>query len=278
MEIAKSILYSIGAFVFLLQSVVAEATLVNTLEKIQKKGYLEVSMTSKDQPPFFMTNEKGELIGIDVEIAKGMAKSLKVDLKFNRNAKSFDDVIQIVSRGEADVGISKLSYTLERARLVLYSDPYIKLRKAILLNRVQYAKIKKERRANNLKELAGRKDFVIGVLEKSSYVNFAHSLFRSATIQQLKTWKEDIIKSLMQGNITAAFRDELEIKKFLLLEPNANLNVLAIILKDQEDPIQMVLQADDHHFQDWINGYLSISKLELNIDTILAKYKDYLAN
>ncbi|KAB2835138.1 MAG: hypothetical protein F9K49_04185, partial [Caedimonadaceae bacterium] len=69
MEIAKSILYSIGAFVFLLQSVVAEATLVNTLEKIQKKGYLEVSMTSKDQPPFFMTNEKGELIGIDVEIA-----------------------------------------------------------------------------------------------------------------------------------------------------------------------------------------------------------------
>lgn len=275
MKIIKSVFFLIAAVI--LQSSHAESSSINTLERIQKKGYLEVSMTSKDQPPFFMTNEKGELIGIDVEIAKGMAKNLKVDVKFNREAKSFDDVIQIVARGEADVGISKLSYTLERARLVLYSDPYINLRKALLLNRVQYAKIKKERPAHNLSELGSQKDFVIGVLAKSSYVNFAHTLFKSASIHELNSWKDNVLADIMNGKVTAAFRDELEIKKFLLLEPNANLNVQAIILKDQKDPIQMVIQADDHHFQDWINGYLSISKLGLDVDTILRKYKDYLS-
>lgn len=275
MKIVKSVFFLIA--VMFLQSSYAESSPVNTLARIQKKGYLEVSMTSKDQPPFFMTNEKGELIGIDIEIAKGMAKNLNVDVKFNREAKSFDDVIQIVGRGDADVGISKLSYTLERARIVLYSEPYINLRKAILLNRIQYAKIKKERRANNLSELGSQKDFVIGVLAKSSYVNFAHTLFKSATINELNSWKDDVLVDIMNGKITAAFRDELEIKKFLLLEPNANLNVLAIILEDQKDPIQMVIQADDHHFQDWVNGYLSVAKLGLDVDKILRKYKDYLA-
>lgn len=263
--------------IFVVTTVSQDLDAFKTFSRIQKKGFLEVSMTKSDQPPFFMENEMGELIGIDVDIAKKMAEKLNVDIKFNRSAHNFDEVVRTVFRGEADIGISKLSYTLDRARLVLYSQPYIKLRKAILLNRIQYAKIKSMRKAHTLDELASHKDFVIGVIEGSSYVSFAHSLFDQASILEYPSWKNDILKKLIKGQIIAAFRDELEIKKFLLLEPNANLNVIAIILKDQEDAIRMVVQADDHHFQDWVDGFLATEKLDMDIDRMLNKYKKYLA-
>jgi polar amino acid transport system substrate-binding protein len=248
----------------------------STFERVLKKGYLQVAMTKLDRPPFFMKNEHGELIGVDVEIAKSMAEKLGVAVKFNRDATSFDGVIDIVAKGDADIGISKLSYTLERAKLVLYSNPYIKLRKALLINRIQYAKIRAKRKATTLYELASLKDFTVGVVSKSSYVNFANTLFPNSEIKPFRLWEEEILKGVSKGKLLAAFRDELEIKKFLLLEPNANLHVLAIILKDQDDPIQMVIKADDNHFKDWVNGFLSTAKIELSVDGILNKYKSYL--
>lgn len=274
----KSYFPQVFLLVFLIISLVFpnEILAESTFERVLRNGYLQVSMTKLDHPPFFMKNEHGELIGVDVEIAKSMAEKLGVGVRFNRDANSFNEVIDIVAKGIADIGVSKLSYTLERAKLVLYSDPYIRLRKALLINRIQYAKIKAKRKANTLHELASERDFTVGVVSKSSYVNFAKSLFPSSDIKQLDLWHEQVLKGVAEGSILAAFRDELEIKKFLLLEPNANLNVLAIILKDQDDPIQMVIRADDNHFKDWVNGFLATAKIELNVDGILSKYKSYL--
>ena len=42
-----------------------------------------------------MKNERGELIGVDVEIAKAMAEKLGVGVRFNRDANSFNEVIDI---------------------------------------------------------------------------------------------------------------------------------------------------------------------------------------
>lgn len=274
----KSYLTHIFLLVFLICGLVFPKEILadSTFERVIKNGYLQVSMTKLDHPPFFMKNERGELIGVDVEIAKAMAEKLGVDVRFNRDANSFNEVIDIVSKGNADIGISKLSYTLERAKLVLYSNPYIKLRKALLINRIQYAKIKAKRKATTLHELAAHEDFTVGVVSKSSYENFAKSLFPNSDVKSFVLWNEQVLKGVSEGALLAAFRDELEIKKFLLLEPNANLNVLAIILKDQDDPIQMVMRADDNHFKDWVNGFLSTAKIELNVDGILNKYKPYL--
>ena len=90
------------------------------IQKVIDEKLLIVAMHKDDRSPFFFVNKEGKLAGIDVEIAEALAKSLGVDIKFIRTASSFDEVVNQVANGQAHIGISKLSYTSERAKKVIY--------------------------------------------------------------------------------------------------------------------------------------------------------------
>src|SRR5690349_21980735 len=79
--------------------------------RIVNRGELVVAMLGVDQPPFFETRN-GRLQGIDVDIANEMAAKLGVQVRFNRDAKTFDGVVSLLANGDADLAISKLSRTL----------------------------------------------------------------------------------------------------------------------------------------------------------------------
>lgn len=248
---------------------------ISGTQAIIKKGVLDVAMHEKDQPPFFMVDKGGTLIGVDVEIAKKIGESLGVEVRFNRDSKTFDEVIEKVKNKEADLGISKLSFTLLRARSVLYTDPYMVLRKALLINRLVFAKIKATRSADTLHQLMNEKSSVIGVIDKSSYVTFAHDYFPDTTIVPMATWENDILKSLEEGKILAAFRDESEVMKYFFLKPEANFTIMPVILKNNNDPIHMVVAPDNFHFKDWLDGFLITLHQELTVSSILSKYESY---
>jgi ABC-type amino acid transport substrate-binding protein len=268
------LVFSLFIFFLMVFTVSKASQYADDIQRIVKKGTLVVAMLGEDMPPFFM-NINGELVGIDVDIAKSIAKALNVQVEFNRQAKSFDEVITIVARNEADVGISKLSFTLERAKIVLYTDYYVLLRKGFLINRLFHARIKSKRKADTLNEIFSRSDSVMGVIDKSSYVRYAQMLFPASTIVNLPSWDPDILAAVVEGKVLGAFRDELEIKKFLLLNPEANLRVMPLILKNQEDPLHMVVPPGHFHFRDWLNGYLQATKTTFSVDSLLSKYGSY---
>jgi polar amino acid transport system substrate-binding protein len=107
------------------------------IQRIKERGEFVVAMTATDQPPFYYTNSKGAFAGLDVDVATAIATSLGVKVTFNRDAKSFGDLIPIISSGKADAAISKLSRTAARAQLVAFSNPYITFRQALILNRLE---------------------------------------------------------------------------------------------------------------------------------------------
>jgi polar amino acid transport system substrate-binding protein len=238
------------------------------IQRIKDKGKIVVAMLNEDQPPFFMVNKKGKLYGLDVKIGKDIAKELGVTVEFNRQAKTFDEVIDLVVRKEADVALSQISKTLKRSEKVLFTNPYIVLRKGLLINRLKMAQAKgDEDPVEFMIHLKGD----IGVMAASSYVYFARSMFPEATIKEFKTGK-DIISALKKGTILAAFRDEVDIKKIIRADPGISLKVKTVIFKDTKDPIAMAVSWDNTHLLYWLNEYLETRNFNLDADKLLREY------
>lgn len=73
-------------------------------------------------PPFENTNEKGEIVGFDVDVANAICKELKADCKFS--SQSFDSLIAGLKFKRFDAAISAIDITPERAKQVSFSNPY----------------------------------------------------------------------------------------------------------------------------------------------------------
>ncbi|MGD1713263.1 transporter substrate-binding domain-containing protein [Dapis sp. BLCC M172] len=242
------------------------------IQKILDRGKLIVAMTEYDNSPFFVKNERGELEGLDIKIAQGLAQGLGVELELNRSAKTFNEVVKIVSQGQADLAISKLSQTLNRATKISFSHPYVTMRQGLLLNRVQLTKAAKNKETVEfLRDFEGR----IGVINGSSYEGFAKQKFPKATIVKYSSW-EDIIQGAIKGDILAAYRDELEVKKIIINQPNVALNFQTVALKDTQDPIAIALPWSSSHLLEFVNLYLEITNTDYTVKGLLSEYSELL--
>lgn len=105
----------------------------NLQEKIVKKGKLVVAI-SPDYAPFefkALVDGKDTIVGADVELAQAIADELGVELELS--SMSFDNVLSSLQTGKADMAISGLSYTEERAKVYDFSDAYYETENAILV-------------------------------------------------------------------------------------------------------------------------------------------------
>ena len=73
-------------------------------------------------PPFETTNEKGEIIGFDVDVANAICKEIQATCKFKGEA--FDALIPNLKAKRFDASISAIDITDASAKQVLFSDAY----------------------------------------------------------------------------------------------------------------------------------------------------------
>ncbi|HHF0413387.1 TPA: lysine/arginine/ornithine ABC transporter substrate-binding protein [Haemophilus influenzae] len=73
-------------------------------------------------PPFETTNEKGEIIGFDVDVANAICQEIQVTCKFK--SETFDSLISSLKAKRFDAAISAIDITDARAKQVLFSDAY----------------------------------------------------------------------------------------------------------------------------------------------------------
>lgn len=231
-----------------------------------------MSMVKADQPPFFMTNKQGKTIGVDTYLSKLLAEELEVDLKILRTANTYDEVVDQVARGDADLGISNLSMTLKRAQKVNYSEQYISIKKSILLN----YKIFSEKRKMDTDSLrtffqAGHK---IGVVRGTSYVQFATDEFPKAETILYDDW-ESVLRALGREEICAAFYDQFSVQQVIFSHHYNPFLYQAIDLKVPTDKVAIAVPRADLNFLNWINTFLKIRFKQLTIKNLLKIYNEY---
>lgn len=89
--------------------------------KLIANGKLTIA-TSPDYPPF-ENLENGHYVGLDIEIAKAVAKELGLEPEFK--TLQFDAIIPaIAAGGQADIGISGFSVDPERAKEIDFTKSY----------------------------------------------------------------------------------------------------------------------------------------------------------
>jgi ABC-type amino acid transport substrate-binding protein len=238
------------------------------IQRIVERGEIVFGMTAADQKPFFYKDESsGELIGLDVEIAYGIANTLGVRAVFNREASSFDAVVLNVANKKVDVALSKLSRTLRRASLVRFTRPYITFRQALLVNRLELAKVSSEENLPlYIKQLRGS----IAIIRNSSYIGYAETNFPLAEIKTYDSWNE-CIEALFAGEVLAAYRDEGEI--LIINETRADSSILMkpVFINDKQDPIAMAVAYDAPLLAEWLDLFLEDYILQHKADLIPAQ-------
>ncbi len=239
------------------------------IQRITDRGKLIVAMYVNDIPPFYMHDEKGTFYGLDVELATDIAAKLGVEVEFKRDYKTFSDIVDGIVRHEADVAITLLSRTLERAKKVRFTRPYIILRQGLLISRIRIAQ---RERQLTLMEILNDSGSEIGVKAGTSYVAFAKQRFPRAVVREYPEWDPDIIAAVLKGEVIAAFHDEIEIKKVVIGKPETALHLQTVVLKDTEDPIAMAVPRDSTHLLSWLELYLETVNPDWTTDKLLKKY------
>ncbi len=234
------------------------------IARIVERGELVVAMLGVDMPPFFYEKD-GTLAGLEVDMAQELARELKVSLRVNRQAKTFNEVVEVVARREADLGISKLSRTLARAQVIRFSEPYLKLHHALAINRDQFARLALDR---PLGTVVRQFDGKLGVIAKSSYADYAARNFPRAQLKSYPSW-DALVEALRQGEVAAAYRDEFEVKRLLSGSPTASLALRTVTLKDMEDTLGIAVGIDDPTLLAFVNQFLAQRLEKLDITKVL---------
>jgi polar amino acid transport system substrate-binding protein len=91
------------------------------ISEIKKRGELIVG-TDATYPPMESIDQEGNIVGMDIDIAKEAASDMGVKAKFINIA--WEQLFDAVKNGEVDIAISAITITKERTETLGFSDPY----------------------------------------------------------------------------------------------------------------------------------------------------------
>ncbi|MGN1322663.1 MAG: ABC transporter substrate-binding protein [Bacilli bacterium] len=220
---------------------------------------------SKDENELIMGTEAGfapyeyydnnEIVGVDIDIAKEIAKELNKNLVVKDVA--FDSIINEVKSGKADFGAAGISYNEERAKQVDFSINYTVSKQVVIVRKD--SSIKSVKDVNNQK-IAVQLGSVADTLLTKDYpkVTLVREKKYLAAIQDLKDSKVD-----------AVVMDELPAKE--MIKNNNSLNILDGALA--EDSYGMVVKKGNKELLDVINGVLERLVKNGKIDSFILKKK-----
>jgi len=123
----KKVLLSIAVAAVAMMGV-AQAVSADALDDIKKSGKIRIAV-DLGVPPYGMTDDKMQPTGSDIETAKALAKDW--GLEFEHVPTTGASRIPALQTGKADLVISTLSVTPERAKVIDFSKGYAVLRTVI---------------------------------------------------------------------------------------------------------------------------------------------------
>lgn len=233
--------------------------LADTLDDIQDRGALRVGL-EPGYMPFEMTNQKGKIVGFDVDMAKRIAKAMGVKLELVSTA--WDGIIPGLITKKYDMIMSGMTVTAQRNLKIAFADPYIVVGQSILVKNQHADAVKSYKDLNNKKYKVGSKLGTTGeqatkrMISKATYISF-------------ETEQEGVM-DLVNGKIDAFVYDlpymaianaqKSEGKLFFLDEPFTY------------EPLGWAVRHGNADFLNWLNNFLVQMKNDGTYDKIYAKW------
>lgn len=231
----------------------------DTLEDIQARGTLRVGL-EPGYMPFEMTNQKGQIIGFDVDMAKRIAKAM--DVKLELVSTAWDGIIPGLLTKKYDMIMSGMTLTQERNMKVNFATPYIVVGQAILIKKSIAGEVKSYKDLNNKKFKVASKLGTTGeqatkrMIPECEYISFET--------------EQEGIQDLLNGKIDAFVYD----LPFMAIA-NAQKNTGKLVFLDEPftyEPLAWAIRPNNHNMINWLNNFMNQIKSDGTYDKIYAKW------
>jgi polar amino acid transport system substrate-binding protein len=182
------------------------------LAEVLKRGKLIVG-TGSTNPPWHFEDDKGALVGFDIEVATLVAKGLFNDptkIEFVREAS--DARIPNLATGQVDVVFQFMTVTAARAQVVEFTIPYYREGVGTLLLA--------DSPYNGAPDLAKKgKDVKVSVLQNVYAEDLVHQAMPEAQVLQLDS-QANVIQALDSKRVDAAAIDESTVRWLVRQSPD----------------------------------------------------------
>lgn len=200
--------------------------------------------------------ENGEVVGVDVDIAREIAKYLGKKLVVKDIA--FDSIINEVKTGKADFGAAGISYSDDRAKNVDFSINYAVSKQVVIVNN--------NSSITNVNGISNKK---IAVQLGSIADTFVTERYKNANVVRQKKYLA-AIEDLKTGKVDCVVMDELPAKE--IVSKNEGIKILDGSLTN--DSYGMVVKKGNKELLDAINIVLQKLKDEGKIDEFIIKHTE----
>ncbi len=198
----------------------------------------------------------GEIVGVDVDIAKEVAASMGKELVIKDIA--FDSIINEVKTGKADFGAAGISYDEKRAKNVDFTINYSTSKQVVI--------VKNDSGITNIGDINGKK---IAVQLGSIADTYVSSTYKDASVVRQKKYLA-AIEDLNTGKVDCVVMDLLPAEQ--ILKTNSGLKILDGALV--EDSYGMIVKKGNKELLDNINRVLEKLKNEGKIDEYIIKHTE----
>jgi polar amino acid transport system substrate-binding protein len=154
----------IAAFALTLTVAASAAQAGETLDRVHKTGVV-VDALVNDYPPFAFINDKNELDGFDVDVAKAFAE--KLDVKLKLESPGWETIVGGKWAGRWDVGITSTTPTEDRAKVLNFPVIYYSVPAVLVVNAG-------EQTIKSVADISGKR---VGVGSGSSYEAYVNRNF-----------------------------------------------------------------------------------------------------
>lgn len=226
-----------------------------TIDRIKKAGKLVVAADATFAPMEFK-NEKGEIVGADIDIATEIAKDLGVKLEIANT--NWDAIFASLKAGKTDMIISSVTITDERSKEMSFSKTYFAGGQVIMV------------KADNstVKGPADLKGKVVSVQIDTTGQIAAEKI---DGIKELKKYDggADTCLAVDTGKVEAAIIDKMVAADYVKQHPSVKLvDSKPFVTED----IGIAMQLDAKDLVEAVNKSIDSMKADGRLDKILDKY------
>ncbi|HDI7378065.1 TPA: ABC transporter permease subunit [Staphylococcus aureus] len=240
----------------------AHAEQNQTWEKIKERGELRVGLSADYAPMEFehTVNGKTEYAGVDIDLAKKIAKDNNLKLKIVN--MSFDSLLGALKTGKIDIIISGMTSTPERKKQVDFSDSYMMTKNIMLVKKDKVSEYKDIKDFNNKK---------VGAQKGIEQEKIAQTEIENASITSLSRLP-DVILALKSGKVEGAVVEKPVAEAYL--KQNPKLGISNVKFNEEEKDTVIAVPKDSPKLLSQINKTIK----EVKDKGLIDKYMTNAAN
>ncbi|PZK75851.1 ABC transporter substrate-binding protein/permease [Staphylococcus aureus] len=240
----------------------AHAEQDQTWEKIKERGELRVVLSADYAPMEFehTVNGKTEYAGVDIDLAKKIAKDNNLKLKIVN--MSFDSLLGALKTGKIDIIISGMTSTPERKKQVDFSDSYMMTKNIMLV---------KKDKVNEYKDIKDFNNKKVGAQKGTEQEKIAQTEIENASITSLSRLP-DVILALKSGKVEGAVVEKPVAEAYL--KQNPKLGISNVKFNEEEKDTVIAVPKDSPKLLSQINKTIK----EVKDKGLIDKYMTNAAN